>query len=214
MSVDCTPSPILIIRYQPMSSIKKVKKVKAAPRTVKVVCVTGTPGTGKTTICNKAMEMLDPSNFEYVNIGDLIKEKKLFAEWDDEMNCSIFDEDAIEAEIKAIVKSASRRKIVGLLLDFHSIGFIPSKLVDQVFVVRADTEVLWDRLKQRGYEDAKIQENVQAEIFMESMNEALDQFDEDIVEERTNNTLDEMKETLKRVMNALGGSPVAKPIRD
>lgn len=177
------------------------KKQKTEPREIKVFCVTGTPGTGKTTICGLVKEKLGTDEYLFINVGDLIKEKKLYTEWDDEMNCSIFDEDALESELKRAIKKAEKEGNKGLLIDFHSIGFIPRKLVDHVIVVRTETNVLWDRLEKRGYKEAKIKENVQAEIFMESYNEAIDQFDENIVEQRDNNTEDEMSATVKHIVD-------------
>ena len=158
---------------------------------------------GKTTICELVKKQLGGSaEFEFVNIGDLIKEKKLYSEWDDEMNCSIFDDKLVKAELKRIVEDSKKK---GILIDFHSVGFIPRKLVDHVVVVRTDTEILWSRLEKRGYKESKIKENVEAEIFMESMNEALDKFGEDKVVERTNNDEKDRDEIVKFVCKVLRG---------
>ena len=148
----------------------------------KVLCVTGTPGTGKTELCYILQQQLQ--NVLFVNIGDLIREKELYSEWDDEMNCSIFDEKLVSREISKIV----RKRNVSVVLDFHSIGFIKSSLVDRVIVLQTDTNVLWKRLENRKYDEKKIKENVEAEIFMESFNEAIDQFGEEKVQLCVNNT--------------------------
>jgi len=171
---------------------------------INVVCVTGTPGVGKTTISLNVKEKLLGTNmFEFLNVGDLIKEKKLFSEWDDEMNCSIFDEDLVNLEIKRIVASLQRDGKKGLLIDFHSVGFLPRRLVDHVVVIRADTNVLWTRLEQRNYPTEKIQENVQAEIFMESKSEAEDQFGEDRVIEKLNNSASERERIVDLIVELL-----------
>jgi adenylate kinase len=176
---------------------------KKEKRTVRVVCVTGTPGVGKTTICGLVKARLGGEGFEFVNIGDLIKEKKLYSEWDDEMNCSIFDDKLVSSELKRMISELSREGKKGLLIDFHSLGFIPRKLVDHVVVVRTDTERLWTRLEQRGYKESKIKENVEAEIFMESFNEAIDKFGEEKVVERTNNTEQERDKIVEFVCSLL-----------
>ena len=183
------------------SSPEKKKK-----RTTRVVCATGTPGVGKTTICALVKDRLGTTEYEFLNIGDLIKEKKLYSEWDDEMNCSIFDEDKLVDELKSIVKDLSNRGIKGLLIDFHSVGFIPRKLVDHVVAIRTDTDQLWTRLEQRGYKEAKIKENVEAEIFMESMNEAVDQFGEERVEEIMNNTDSDRDAIVDQICSLLSSS--------
>lgn len=171
---------------------------------INVVCVTGTPGVGKTTISlNVKKKLLGTNMFEFLNVGDLIKEKELFSEWDDEMNCSIFDEDLVNEEIKRIVASLKRDGKKGLLIDFHSVGFLQRRLVDHVVVIRADTNVLWARLEERKYPTEKIQENVQAEIFMESKSEAEDQFGEDRVIEKLNNSVSERDEIVDLIVELL-----------
>ncbi len=63
------------------------------PRTRPNIMVTGTPGTGKTTLC----EMLASSTgLTHINIGNLIKEKSLHAGKDEEFDSLIVDEDAEE----------------------------------------------------------------------------------------------------------------------
>jgi adenylate kinase len=135
----------------------------------------------------------------FLNIGDLIKEKKLYSEWDDEMNASIFDDELVADELKRIVKQCDMDGKKGLLVDFHSVGFIPKKLVDRVVAIRTDTDKLWLRLEKRGYKKSKIQENVQAEIFMESFTEAADEFGEDIVEEMSNNSIEDREAIVHRL---------------
>ena len=54
--------------------------------------VTGTPGTGKTTLATLLNESL---NFTYLNIGKLVTEQNLFKEWDEEFNVPVFDEDMV-----------------------------------------------------------------------------------------------------------------------
>ncbi len=61
------------------------------------ILVTGTPGTGKSSL---AEELGAALKIPVVEVGDLIKENKLYEEWDDEMDCSIFDEDKVVAEVR------------------------------------------------------------------------------------------------------------------
>ena len=82
-----------------------------------VVCVTGTPGVGKTTVAGLVSEKLGTDKFEFVNLGDLIREKQLYTEWDDEMDCSILDEDLVEDEIRRIVSQQKQSGKKGLLID-------------------------------------------------------------------------------------------------
>lgn len=54
--------------------------------------MTGTPGTGKTTI---ATLLNDSLQFTYINIGKLVGEQKLYKEWDTNFNVPVFDEDMV-----------------------------------------------------------------------------------------------------------------------
>lgn len=178
---------------------------KKEKRSIRVVCVTGTPGVGKTTACALVKEKLGQEDYEFLNIGDLIKEQKLYTEWDDEMNCSIFDDKLVGNELKRIVTDLGKKGKKGVLIDFHSVGFMSKKLVDHVLVVRADTEKLWTRLEARGYKEAKIKENVEAEIFMESMNDAVDRFGDEIVSEISNNTEEDRDRVVDKIVSLLTG---------
>jgi adenylate kinase len=175
----------------------EIRKKKSKPqRTAKVLCVTGTPGCGKTTFCEELVS-LAPAGTELINVGNLIKEKDLFDEWDDEMNCSIFDEKKLKREITTIISNSRKNFII---IDFHSIGFLPAPLVDLVIVLQCDNTVLWDRLVARGYDEKKVKENVEAEIFQESLSEAMDTFDEDKVVPLSNNSGKEKQKNLKKVL--------------
>jgi adenylate kinase len=113
------------------------------------------------------------------------------------MNCSIFDEKKLKREITTIISNSRKNFII---IDFHSIGFLPAPLVDLVIVLQCDNTVLWDRLVARGYDEKKVKENVEAEIFQESLSEAMDTFDEDKVVPLSNNSGKEKQKNLKKVL--------------
>lgn len=61
-------------------------------RTIPNILVTGTPGTGKTTLTTLLNQSL---KFISINIGKMIIEKQLYKEWDSTFNVPIFDEDMV-----------------------------------------------------------------------------------------------------------------------
>ena len=71
-------------------------------------------------------------------------------------------------------------------------------------VLRASTEVLHDRLTQRGYSDTKRDENMEAEITGVVEEEARDSYAANVVLVRENNTLDDMMETVGRIGELVG----------
>ncbi|CAB4070177.1 AK6 [Lepeophtheirus salmonis] len=52
---------------------------------------------------------------------------------------------------------------------------------------RAETSILYDRLEGRGYKDAKLEDNVQCEIFQTILDEAKESYEESIVFELSSN---------------------------
>lgn len=66
-------------------------------------------------------------------------------------------------------------------------------------VLRTSTEVLYDRLKARGYREAKLQENMDAEIMQVILEEARDGFEEGVVWELASDGVEEMEGNAERV---------------
>ena len=58
------------------------------------VLVTGTPGTGKTTLCE---QVAGATGLKHVNVGDLVKTQQLDTGWDEEFECLVMDEDKARA---------------------------------------------------------------------------------------------------------------------
>jgi adenylate kinase len=87
----------------------------------------------------------------------------------------------------------------GYLIDWHACDCFPEDLVDLVIVIRADTEILYDRLKARNYSEAKLQQNMDAEIFQELLEEARRAFPDEMVQEMHSNNLEQMDGNVARI---------------
>lgn len=68
-----------------------------------------------------------------------------------------------------------------------------------MIVVRADSTLLYDRLKARGYVDKKLDENMDAEIMQVLLEEARAAFDEEIVVELRSDDADEVERNVERI---------------
>ncbi len=164
-----------------------------------VIGVTGTPGCGKTSLCEAVEKKI--SACKHVNVGTLIKEQKLFSEWDDELNCSIFDDKRTRKAVKTALKMAEKNGCKMVLIDFHSLSFLPDEILDKVFVLGTDTKVLAERLQARGYDERKINENIQAEIFMECYTECTECFDPDKVIQLASNDDEDIRTNIETLVS-------------
>ena len=87
----------------------------------------------------------------------------------------------------------------GNIIDYHACDLFPASWIDLVVVLRTSTEVLYDRLKARGYKEAKLQENMDAEIMQVILEEARDGFEEGVVWELASDGVEEMEGNAERV---------------
>lgn len=66
-------------------------------------------------------------------------------------------------------------------------------------MLRTSTETLYDRLKVRGYNDRKLQENMDVEIMQVILEEAREGFEEEFVVELASDGVEEMERNAERV---------------
>ncbi len=121
------------------------------------IALTGTPGTGKSTVA----EMVGPG-FTIVHVNDLIKEEYNIG-LDKERNSWIADIPRLSRHVK---------KLEGdIILEGHVSHLLP---VDIIIVLRASPKTLKERLTARGWSEAKIRENIEAEALDIILCEAID----------------------------------------
>ncbi len=133
-----------------------VKKIKKA----KVICVTGTPCTGKTTI---AYHIAQEHGFCYIDVKVVIAEYKLKEGYDRKNKCVIVDEHKLAKVLEKMLKQTRKEKL-RVVVDSHLSQFISPKLVDLCLVTTCDLDELHKRLKKRKYSKAKIEGNQECEI--------------------------------------------------
>ncbi len=124
---------------------------------MKVICVSGNPGTGKTTLSKKLSKALD---YEYLDVNKVIKEHNLSEGYDEENKCKIIDTKKLNKVLIKIIGSSE-----SLIIDSHLSHYLPKKYVDLCIVTTCDISILRDRLKKRGYDAKKVRDNVDSEIF-------------------------------------------------
>ena len=144
---------------------------------MKVIVVSGVPGTGKTTISKKLAKKL---NLYYLDAHKIISKYKLSEGYDKKRKTKIVDVQKLNKKLIkeiSIIKKVNKnqaRKIKGIVIDSHLSHYLPKKYVDFCIVTKCDIKELNKRLKRKKFSKTKIQENLQAEIFDVCFNEALE----------------------------------------
>ncbi|KAK0426449.1 hypothetical protein QR680_009716 [Steinernema hermaphroditum] len=123
------------------------------------ILITGTPGTGKSSLAEMLME--EHPEMRSMDIYTEAEIHGCFAEFDEQRNCKVIDDDLL---LDAIEDRMSERE-GGFVIDYHATAFFPERYFDYVIVLRTDNTLLFDRLAARGYSQEKIRENVECEIF-------------------------------------------------
>lgn len=129
------------------------------------VALTGTPGTGKTTVAN-----LVDTDLPVIHLNDVIREAELVAERDT-------DRDSLVADMGAVAEWLNGREG---LVESHLAHHFPA---DRIIVLRCHPAVLEDRLRDRGDPDATASENAESEALDVILSEAVEEHGQDRVYE-------------------------------
>ena len=164
------------------------------------ILITGTPGVGKTSFAVLLQERLKESkglDFKNINIGKLVNEKKLYKNWNKEFDVPEFDDDMVNDELEPMLNEG------GVILDFHSSGFLPEDSINFVVLLRCNNTELYDRLAARGYSEKKITENIDCEIMEVTSEEVRESYKQDIILELKSEKIEDMENNLDKVIAEL-----------
>lgn len=125
---------------------------------VAVIAVTGTPGTGKSSVCTAL-------GLAYMDLNGVIEELGLYTGVDPERGSLIADLD----RLREYVRQQTEQPL--LILEGHLAHLLEPEVA---IVLRASPLVLAGRLEQKGFPPQKIQENVEAEALDVILAEAVD----------------------------------------
>ncbi|KAJ7630737.1 AAA domain-containing protein [Roridomyces roridus] len=158
-----------------------------------VIIITGTPGTGKSTHSQLLVDE-SPVPLKHINVGEWVKEKGWFEEFDEEWQSYTVDEDKLLDELEPVVAAG------GVILDWHTCEAFPERWADLVVVLRCDHSQLWQRLEKRNYHLKKIQENNEAEIMQVVLEEARASYPPEIVVELKSDSMQDMEANIARIV--------------
>ena len=118
-----------------------------------LIALTGTPGTGKTSVSN----VLHENGFEVIDLNKIAVSNNFLIGDDEKRNSKIVDVDRLNRYIK---ESYKEKDIV--FIEGHLSHLLKS--VDKVIVLRCHPDELRKRLSLKRWKREKVKENIEAEI--------------------------------------------------
>lgn len=172
------------------------------------ILITGVPGTGKTTLTTLLAAQLNDSinqrlgtkaiaYYKTIHVGEVIKENKLWNDFDNERQCTVFNPDLVVDFLEPIVPKG------GCIVDFHSSDFFPERYFDMVILLRCDNTALYKRLEARGYTQSKITENVDCELHDVVKEEVYSAYKPEIILEAKNEKEEDVHLIMSLIFEAL-----------
>jgi adenylate kinase len=133
-----------------------------------VILITGTPCVGKT---SSARQLAAKLNAEYINLTDFAKTYNLTLGEDKERKTTIIDEEAMQQKLKETIDASASANII---VDGHYAAAVtPPSQVTNVFVLRRNPKELKAFMHKCGFSEAKMWENLSAEIIDSCLVEAV-----------------------------------------
>uniref|UniRef100_A0A2K6Q1Y3 Uncharacterized protein n=1 Tax=Rhinopithecus roxellana TaxID=61622 RepID=A0A2K6Q1Y3_RHIRO len=111
----------------------------------------------------------------------LLPRLELYDGYDEEYDCPVLDEDRVAD------------KECGVIIDYHGCDIFPECWFHTVFVLRTDANVLYERLETKGYNEKKLKDNIQCEIFQVLYEEATASYKEEVVHQLPSNKPEELE---------------------
>jgi adenylate kinase len=134
----------------------------------RVILITGTPAIGKTTTAKQLSIKL---NADYINLTDFAKTYNLTLGEDMERQTTIIDEKAMQQKLKETIEASANANVI---VDGHYAAAVtPTDQVTKVFVLRRNPKELKEFMQKSVFNDAKLNENLSAEILDSCLIEAM-----------------------------------------
>lgn len=151
------------------------------------IALTGTPGTGKTTVASRLEDA-----HTVIHLSDVIDDEDLVSGYDPARDTEVVDVDALEAHLAGVDDAIFESHLA------HQLS------VDRVIVLRCHPDELTERLRDRGVSPRSVRENAESEALDLVLAEAVQRHDTEHVYEidTTDRTIEE---TVDDVESALRG---------
>jgi len=149
------------------------------------IALTGTPGTGKTSIADE----LEKRGYKIIRINDIANDFTIG--YDEERQSKIVDEDALDEYIKEIKEDGI------LFIEGHLSHLLN---IDAVIILRCNPEELEKRLKEKKWNERKIKENLEAEALDIILDRALEKHKKIWEIDTTKKSIDEIADEIEKII--------------
>ena len=163
----------------------------------KVIVISGTPGTGKTTVASILAKKIKGI---HIDLSNLVLKEKLYKEVDEKRETVIADLDKLLPKLREIIRSANSP----IIIEGHYAEIVPSKFVNVAIILRTHPKELEKRLKKKNFKESKIRENIQAEILGVCSYNALNAYEKEKIYE-IDTTSKTPNETVNIILEILEG---------
>ena len=131
------------------------KKAKIEEKIGPNILITGTPGVGKSALC-QALIKTDPESIQWINIGSFAKEIDLLGDFDEVYQCHELEEDKIIDELEE-----SKRKMYAGSIGYFSanknfdtcIALRTALIKNNKFYIQSGAGIVADSVPEKEYEE-------------------------------------------------------------
>jgi adenylate kinase len=159
-----------------------------------IIAITGTPGTGKTTVSELLAEEI---KHRCLHLNDLVTED-LSLGYDEQRNCRVVDLRRLREKL---------RKARNSVLEGHYSHLLG--LADLIIVLRTEPRVLKRRLREKGFDEDKIRENAECEALDSCLIESLERSPRVYEVDTTHRSPEEVVRIIKQILE--GGGDEYRP---
>ncbi|MCQ5376267.1 MAG: adenylate kinase family protein [Methanomassiliicoccales archaeon] len=155
-----------------------------------VIAITGTPGTGKSSVA----AILRSRGFEIIEISDLAKEENIVCGYDEKRDSYEVDLSKLD---EVLLKKIQRKDV---FVVGHLSHLVDPDIIDMIIVLRCSPSVLGIRLRNLGWKEPKVRENMEAEACDVILIEALERSNEVYEIDTTSRTPEEVAVCIMEIL--------------
>ncbi len=168
-----------------------------------IILLTGTPGTGKSTVSNLLSDKSD--EIRVIRLNDLAKaDEDVCVGFDEKRESKVIDIKKLSKKVRELIKSIKEIEVIkgNTLIEGHLSHHLP--FGDITIVLRADPKVLEKRLDKKGFSKEKINENLEAEALDVCLVESIENHEKVYEIDTTDKSPRVVKEKILKIIDGKG----------